>query len=355
MPIVTMPDGTDVEFPDSMPKEQIRDLIVSKFPELGQEQPSSSILERAAQGFIDTATFGYGDEIEAGLRSTFTSEGYDEALRDVQERQQGASYYTGMLPGLAVPGLGATKVVQKATSGLGKIGAGAAIGAAEGALAGSGFADSGERLEGAGFGALVGAPLGVVGGTVADMIRPSTKAITSKIGIDDTPLPQAKEQISESIKSAAQKLKGRERQAWDLVDASSGQFDTPGVALYLRENMRARLPEISDPDLASYGERLLNRVIPDSEGNKLIGLKDLSNYRKALNRAFSPSNPDKNRVIAELKSVLDDDMVRLTNSALYKGSPQDVNLIKKAKDLTREYKQLYREDKILNRSVINEF
>lgn len=35
MPIVTMPDGTNVQFPDEMPKEQIRDLIASKFPEAG--------------------------------------------------------------------------------------------------------------------------------------------------------------------------------------------------------------------------------------------------------------------------------------------------------------------------------
>jgi len=35
MPIVQMPDGANVQFPDDMPREQIRSLISSKFPELG--------------------------------------------------------------------------------------------------------------------------------------------------------------------------------------------------------------------------------------------------------------------------------------------------------------------------------
>ena len=36
MPIVKMPDGKNVRFPDDMPKEQIRGLILQKFPELRQ-------------------------------------------------------------------------------------------------------------------------------------------------------------------------------------------------------------------------------------------------------------------------------------------------------------------------------
>lgn len=38
MPVVRMPDGTQVRFPDEMPKEQIRSLIASKFPEAVPQQ-----------------------------------------------------------------------------------------------------------------------------------------------------------------------------------------------------------------------------------------------------------------------------------------------------------------------------
>jgi hypothetical protein len=48
--IVEMPDGTKVSFPDDMPKEQIKSLIASKFPEVAQPQEKphdvSSILNR---------------------------------------------------------------------------------------------------------------------------------------------------------------------------------------------------------------------------------------------------------------------------------------------------------------------
>lgn len=37
MPIVKMPDGTNVSFPDDMPKEQIKGMIASKFPEVAQQ------------------------------------------------------------------------------------------------------------------------------------------------------------------------------------------------------------------------------------------------------------------------------------------------------------------------------
>ena len=34
MPNIEMPDGVVVAFPDTMPKEQIRSLVASKFPEM---------------------------------------------------------------------------------------------------------------------------------------------------------------------------------------------------------------------------------------------------------------------------------------------------------------------------------
>ena len=44
MPIVKMPDGHQVRFPDDMPREQIRDMIAKKFPDVAQPSYSGSIL-----------------------------------------------------------------------------------------------------------------------------------------------------------------------------------------------------------------------------------------------------------------------------------------------------------------------
>lgn len=43
MPVVTMPDGTPVSFPDAMPPDQIRGMILQKFPDAAQQaQPEST-------------------------------------------------------------------------------------------------------------------------------------------------------------------------------------------------------------------------------------------------------------------------------------------------------------------------
>lgn len=38
MPVVQMPDGVNVQFPDDMPREQIRDMIATKFPDFAAQQ-----------------------------------------------------------------------------------------------------------------------------------------------------------------------------------------------------------------------------------------------------------------------------------------------------------------------------
>lgn len=46
MPIVGMPDGTQVQFPDEMPSEQIRGLIAQKFPDAANLKQPASFAER---------------------------------------------------------------------------------------------------------------------------------------------------------------------------------------------------------------------------------------------------------------------------------------------------------------------
>ncbi|SDG34474.1 hypothetical protein [Pelagibacterium luteolum] len=52
MPIVRMPDGAQVQFPDTMPPEEIRRLIATKFPEVGQgeqQAPAGPMITVAGQ------------------------------------------------------------------------------------------------------------------------------------------------------------------------------------------------------------------------------------------------------------------------------------------------------------------
>lgn len=111
MPIVAMPDGAQVSFPDDMPAEQIRGLISQKFPDAmtqakttlaqglkegkrgdqdtyraaafrtNQGVPAAGMTEAAVSG----ATGGFSDEISAAARAPIDmmkrGEGYDEAYQ----------------------------------------------------------------------------------------------------------------------------------------------------------------------------------------------------------------------------------------------------------------------------------
>jgi hypothetical protein len=46
MPIVKMPDGANVSFPDNMPPDQIRSMILQKFPDAGKLASSDQTPEK---------------------------------------------------------------------------------------------------------------------------------------------------------------------------------------------------------------------------------------------------------------------------------------------------------------------
>lgn len=53
MPIVKMPDGQQVRFPDDMPSEQIQSMISSKFPEVAEKKPKSFEEMKQMYGSMD--------------------------------------------------------------------------------------------------------------------------------------------------------------------------------------------------------------------------------------------------------------------------------------------------------------
>lgn len=96
--IVKMPDGTNVSFPDDMPKADIRVLIASKFPEAAQTQEKphdvSSILGRMQElGPLESTKRIAGGLADAG-KSLAT--GIFESAKDAYSAPHRA--YTGELP-----------------------------------------------------------------------------------------------------------------------------------------------------------------------------------------------------------------------------------------------------------------
>ena len=107
---------------------------------------------------------GWGDEAEAWLRSKLGNESYETALPRIREEYgqyakqypitQGVSEFVGG----AAPGIGMMFVPGMQPAGLMRLGA---LGAATGAVSGAGSATEGDRVSGAGGGALIGGGLGV--------------------------------------------------------------------------------------------------------------------------------------------------------------------------------------------------
>mgnify|MGYP000117891756 CR=1 FL=1 len=110
MPTVRMPDGVNVNFPDSMPKAEIQSMIVSKFPDLASETPAPKAaapekstydniiggMSNYAQGlvpFADEAIAGIAAPITSGI-SQFTDnpisvgDAYDEGAQFLRKAEQ---------------------------------------------------------------------------------------------------------------------------------------------------------------------------------------------------------------------------------------------------------------------------
>lgn len=126
---------------------------------------------------IQGLTFGFGDEIEAGIKAMLGRGTYDENWRAINqsrdtyvEENPGEAMAANFAGSLVMPGGLVAKAAHKATSAIRAAGVTAAGGAATGAVTGAGSAGPDEsRLGGAGEGAVlgaVGAGLGAAAGRV---------------------------------------------------------------------------------------------------------------------------------------------------------------------------------------------
>ena len=76
MPIIAMPDGANVEFPDDMPPEKIKALIASKFPDAVNSLKPMTAEETAKDALIGTGSGVAGGVLDmAGLPANVASLG----------------------------------------------------------------------------------------------------------------------------------------------------------------------------------------------------------------------------------------------------------------------------------------
>jgi len=188
---VELPDGTILQFPDTMSEQQQEDAV-RRYLSQGKvgEVPQEAAPTQRFRTFLQGVTFGFADEIEAGIRSIGSAE-YDElvtevrgALKDYQEENPmeslgfevtGAALpaligaiFTGGAAGAATfanvaskyPTIAKVAKVAGTAAPKSLIGA-TTIGATQGALTGAGKGENlDERLLGAAAGTVLGAGAG---------------------------------------------------------------------------------------------------------------------------------------------------------------------------------------------------
>lgn len=216
MPVVTMPDGKNVRFPDEMSPAEIKQIIVSKFPEAGQK--SMGAPEAIWTGIKQGTTFGFGDELQAAIAAGVAStspeltyeEAYEQAKQVFKEQQQQAAeqqpyaYYPGEIGGaMATGGLAASKIGGKALASQfakAPIRTAAGTGAVSGGIYGTGASEGTipQRLAHGGEAAALGLGTGAVGGYVAPKIAGGIRRLVK----GKAPTQAAGETIEEVIEAA---------------------------------------------------------------------------------------------------------------------------------------------------------
>lgn len=188
------PDGNIYEFPEGTTKEQAISFYRQKVVPKESTVSSANVARAAAQGL----TFGFGDELEAAVRSLSGPESYEEELEDVRgkikrfrEEAPLASFaaeVAGSLPTALLGGAGiaraagglATRAPAVARALQTPVGAAAAEGVLGGAIYGAGAAEE-DRLAGAQTGAALG---GLLGGGAAAALPRVTQAAREMIKRD---------------------------------------------------------------------------------------------------------------------------------------------------------------------------
>ncbi len=355
MPIVKMPDGTQVRFPDEMPREQIRGMIASKFPD-AVPQPTpvgnstqdwarqrADLVEGARQpGAFSDATdsivgrgIPFGDEISAAMQTLpraaadwWSGEGLDlgraydrsvELERELQRRRDERSPIAstvGAVAGGTVLGNAAAKggltLMQGAKPTLGSLMArGAGEGAAYGALYGLG---EGENLNDRALKSLIGAGAGAaVGGATGALSR----AMAGK--------PRSTAPTVDDLRAAG-------NAAYQQAD-QAGVIFTPDAVKRLNTQITSKLTDIGYDPALQPGAAAVVRRLGDLEGQN-VTLSGLDTLRKVASNGFIPGNKSNNKAVSQIVEAIDDVVTNPGASDILTGNAQAASTaLKQAREM----------------------
>lgn len=342
MPIVQMPDGQKVKFPDDMSKEEIRGLIASKFPSVGQQQarelpqqeikPSmgKTVLDQGLQG----ATFGFADEAIDPLsavyatarmepKALFTGEVTNPALieqlsnvrqrsqhelQQQQEQRPVTSAVAGIGGALLTGGAGATTKTGSALGNLlrtgnlaSKTAKGVVASAPLGVLYGYGQGEDGKRGESAreaGFySALAGGAMPVAGAA----IKTAGKAI----------IPKVDENLRDIAKLAVEKYK-----IPLSIDQITGSKPWKNIQKLSQEIPASGYKNFRDKQLKQWNKALLTTTGVDADSfSPVVMDRAFMNVGKKFDDFGKNKTFDANKIYNKTQTILQDSEQFATDEA----------------------------------------
>ncbi|WP_455296462.1 hypothetical protein [Brucella pituitosa] len=355
MPVVKMPDGTQVRFPDEMPPDQIRSMIVSKFPDVAAQapQPANAVQDWARQradlvegarqpGAFSDATdsvigrgIPFGDEISAGMQAPFRAaadwwggEGLDlgrsydrsvELERELQRRRDDRSPIAstvGAVAGGTVLGNAAAKggltLMQGAKPTLGSLMArGAGEGAAYGAFYGLGEGEGiNERALQAAKGSIIGGAAGAATGALSRAM--AGKSQVSAPSVDD--------------------LRAAGNAAYQQAD-QAGVIFTPNAVNRLNTQITDKLTNLGYDPALQPGAAAVVRRLGDLQGQN-VTLSGLDTLRKVASNGFIPGNKSNNKAVSQIVEAIDDIVTNPSTNDILTGNAQAASsALKQAREM----------------------
>lgn len=316
------------EFPPPAPaRDDVRaeGAAASAIP--GDEGMSGGRLEAALVGARQGATFGFGDEINAGVRAagdwiggklgmsepTTYGDAYDErlaherALLDQVREENPVTSTVGEIAGAAAMPVGAAATGGSLAA---QAARGALAGGAGGAVYGFGGGEGGlgNRARGAAVGAATGAAVGAVAPYAVQGVKNALGARAARKAADEA--------ISNAPSAA------------ELRAASSGLYESVGkrgvtikesAFTPLVDDIAVTTREMGiDPDLTPRSVAALRRLT-DAAGED-ITWKDLETLRRVTSIASTAVDPNDRRVAGAIVQKVDDFVLNLVDGDLTSGT-----------------------------------
>jgi hypothetical protein len=372
---IRMPNGDVVAFPDDMPKEEVKRLIASKFPELAGPGPSQlgadrrmandeQVAAQTAEGrreaynqlpewqkplqaLDDEARlignpFGVGDKFAARMNSLTGDLSYEDQLRIEKNRTQAArdradtaaipSEIMGdVLTGGALAKQGVTLAGRLGTanmSGVKGVLARAGLMVPEGAL--YGVADAVGRDTDVATGATVGAIAGPAGSIVGDTVSKVASKILPKKAPATIPV--------------LEKLKKDASEAYTAAD-NAGVVVNPQSVQRLRSSVEEKLADFGYHPVNQPGVKAaLDELDRISQGN--VTLKGMEVLRRVAKNSYSPTNPSQNAASTIVVDEIDKFMQGLDAKDVVMGNKrQGLSSLYKARGL---WTQVRKNEKLLD-------